>query len=162
MRKFCLILAFLLIVTSSVKASEIKEEPTLIITTLDGNNFDLKEKSGKVIIVNFWAKWCVDCRKEMLILDEIYREYKSRNLEIIGINIDHKRERKKVSELSSSLSYPNAMFIDAKETSFEEPNAIPVSYVINKDGKLITKIISPDGRELTKQDFENILKPLLK
>jgi hypothetical protein len=37
---------------------------------------------------------------------------------------------------ASSLSYPNAMFIDAKETSFEEPNAIPVSYVINKDGKL--------------------------
>lgn len=161
MKKFCLILVFLLIITSSLKASEIKADPTLIITTLDGKNFDLKEKRGKVVIVNFWAKWCVDCRKEMLILDEIYREYKSRNLEIIGINIGRKRERQKVLEVSSSLSYPNAMFIDAKETSFEEPNAIPVSYVINKDGKLVKKI-SADDVKLTKQDFENILKPLLK
>lgn len=161
MKKFCLILVFLLIITSSLKASEIKADPTLIITTLDGKNFDLKEKRGKVVIVNFWAKWCVDCRKEMLILDEIYREYKSRNLEIIGINIGRKRERQKVLEVSSSLSYPNAMFIDAKETSFEEPNAIPVSYVINKDGKLFKKI-SADDVKLTKQDFENILKPLLK
>lgn len=161
MKKLCLILVFLLSITNSVKASEIKADPIMIITTLDGKNFDLKEKRGKVVIINFWAKWCVDCRKEMLILDEIYREYKSRNLEIIGINIGRKRERQKVAEVSSSLSYPNAMFIDAKETSFEEPNAIPVSYVINKDGKLVTKI-SADDVKLTKQDFENILKPLLK
>ena len=161
MKKLCLILIFLLSATNSVKASEIKADPILIITTLDGKNFDLKEKRGKVVIINFWAKWCIDCRKEMLILDEIYREYKSRDLEIIGVNIGRKRERKKVAEVSSSLSYPSAMFIDAKETSFEEPNAIPVSYVINKDGKLVTKI-SADDVKLTKQDFEKILKPLLK
>jgi len=160
MKKFCLILVFLLSATNSIKASEIKADPTLIITTLDGKNFDLKEKRGKVVIVNFWAKWCVDCRKEMLILDEIYREYKSKNLEIIGINIDRKRAREKVLEASSSLSYPNAMFIDAKETSFEEPNAIPVSYVIDKDGKLFTKIGADD--KVAKEDFEKVVKPLLK
>lgn len=159
MRKFCLILVFLLSATNSIKASEIKADATLITITLDGKNFDLKEKRGKVVIINFWAKWCVDCRKEMLILDEIYREYKSRNLEIIGINIDRKRERQKVLEVSSSLSYPNAMFIDAKETNFEEPNTIPVSYVIDKDGKLITKITA-NNNKVTKEDFENSLKPL--
>ena len=161
MKKFCLILVFLLSATNSIKASEIKADPTLIITTLDGKNFDLKEKRGKVVIVNFWAKWCIDCHKEMLILDKIYREYKSQNLEIIGINIGRKRERQKVLEVSSSLSYPNAMFIDVKENNFEEPNAIPVSYVINKDGKLITKITANDSKA-TKEDFENYLKPLLK
>lgn len=161
MKKLCLILVFLLSITNFVKASEIKADPTMIITTLDGKNFDLKEKRGKVIIINFWAKWCIDCRKEMLILDEIYREYKSRNLEIIGINIGRERERQKVLEVSSSLSYPKAMFIDATETSFEEPNAIPVTYVIDKEGKLVTKIIADDVK-LTKQDFENILNPLLK
>ena len=161
MKKFCLILVFLLSATSSIKASEIKANPTLIITTFDGKNFDLKEKRGKVVIINFWAKWCVDCRKEMPILEEIYQKYKLQDLEIIGISIDRKRERQKVLEVSSLLSYSNAMFIDAKETSFEEPNAIPVSYVIDKDGKLITKITANDSKA-TKEDFENYLKPLLK
>ncbi len=162
MKKFCLILVFLLIVTASIEASEIKADPALIISTLDGSNFDLKEKKGKVVIINFWAKWCNSCRKKMLILDEIYNEYKSKGLEIIGISIDRRSQRKKVLEISSSLSYPNAMFYEAKEISFEEPDIIPVNYVIDKNGKLITKIINTDDAEITKQDFENILKPLLK
>jgi thiol-disulfide isomerase/thioredoxin len=155
MKRFCLILVFLLNATNLAKASEIKADPTLVINTLDGKIFDLKEKRGKVVIINFWAKWCIDCRKEMLILDEIYQKYKSQNLEIIGISIDRKSQRKKVLEISSSLSYPNAMLYETAQISFEEPNAIPLSYVINKDGKLITKIISADGLELTKKDFEN-------
>jgi thiol-disulfide isomerase/thioredoxin len=158
MKKTCLILVFLLSI-SSVKASEIKADPTLIITTLDGKNFNLKEKRGKVVIINFWAKWCVDCRKEMLILDEIYKEYKSRNLEIIGINIGRKREYQKILEVSSSLSYPNAMFYEAKETSFEEPNSIPISYIIDKEGKLVATLTS--GRETgSKKYIEELLKPL--
>jgi thiol-disulfide isomerase/thioredoxin len=160
MKKFCLILVVLLSLTKLVKASEIKADPTLIINTFNGKNFDLKEKRGKVIIINFWAKWCKSCRKEMLILDEIYQQYKSQNLEIIGISIDQKSQRKKVLEISSALSYPNSMLIDAKEISFEEPDAIPLTYVIDKDGKLAAKI-SADSPKLTKQDFENILQPLL-
>ena len=161
MKKFCLILVFLLIATGAIEASEIKADSALIISTLDGSNFDLKEKKGKVVIINFWAKWCNSCRKEMLILDEIYNEYKSKGLEIIGISIDRKSQRKKVLEIASSLSYPNSMFYEAKEISFEEPDIIPVNYVIDKNGKLITKIINTDDAEITKQDFENILKPLL-
>jgi len=161
MRGVFLALILILTLATPLKAAQTKEYPSLIITTLDGKNFDLKEKRGKVVIINFWAKWCIDCRKEMPILEEIYQKYKSQNLEIIGISIDRKRAREKVLEIASSLSYPNAMLYEVKETSFEEPNAIPVSYVIDKNGKLIAKITASDS-EVTKEDFENILKPLLK
>jgi len=162
MKHFCLILTFLIIFPKLVISAEIGSEPTLRIATLDGKNFDLKEKRGKVVIINFWAKWCINCRKEMLILDEIYREYKSHNVEVIGINIGSKKERRKITEASSSLSYPNAMLIDVGETSFEEPNQIPLNYIIDKNGKLIAKINANDETKLTKQEFENLLKPLLK
>ncbi len=160
MRKICLILVFLLSINNSVQASQIKADPTLIITTLDGKNFDLKEKQGKVVIINFWAEWCAPCRKEMLILDQIYRQYKTKNLEIIGINIGHKKERQKASKISSSLSYPNAMLIDATQTNLEEPSAIPLSYIIDKKGHLIKKL-DPSKNPLTIEDFEEIIKPLL-
>lgn len=160
MKKFCLILVFLISVSNIVKAAEIKAEPSLIITTFDGKNFNLKEKRGKVVLISFWAKWCIDCRKEMPILNEIYQKYKSRNLEIIGINIEQKRERKEVLELSSSVSYSNAMLYEATETSFEEPDSVPINYVIDKKGNLAATI-SPDDDELTKDDFEKIIKPLL-
>ena len=149
-----------LIVTIPLVAAKTKETPSLIITTLDGKNFNLEEKRGKIVIVNFWAKWCVDCRKEVAILDEIYHKYKSHNLEIIGINIDRKRERQKILEISSLFSYPNSMFYEAKKSSFEEPNFIPLTYVIDKNGNLTTKIL-PSKRKLTIEDFEGIIKPLL-
>ncbi len=160
MKKLCLILAVLISISNIAKASEIKAEPTLITTTLDGKNFNLKEKRNKVILISFWAKWCIDCRKEMPILNEIYQKYKSRNLEIIGINIEQKRERQEVLELSSSVSYPNAMLYEAIETSFEEPDSVPINYVIDKKGKIVA-IISPDETDLTKEDFEKVLQPLL-
>lgn len=161
MKKLCLIFVFLLTIASSIKASEIKANQALIINTFDGKNFDLKEKIGKIVIINFWAKWCVDCRKEMLILEKIYNKYKSQNLEIIGISIDDKREYKKVLEVASTTSYQNAMFVDAKEISFEEPNAVPTTYVIGKDGKIITEVIAAND-EISEEDFEKILQPLLK
>ena len=162
MKKFVLFLILFLIALNPLKAAEIKSEQALTISTLDGKTFDLKEKSGKVVIINFWAEWCIDCRKEMPILEEIYQKYKSQGLEIIGISIDRRRQRKKVLEISSSLSYPNATLYEAKEISFEEPNAVPVSYVVDGNGKLITKIIGADDVKLTKQHFENTLKLLLK
>jgi thiol-disulfide isomerase/thioredoxin len=160
MKKIFLILVFLMSASSFLKASEIKADPTLVITKVDGKIFDLKEKRGKVVLINFWAEWCASCRKEMLVLDEIYQKYKSHNLEIISINIEGKNQRQKVLELLSPLSYPNALLIDAKETNLKKPSIVPMSYAIDKNGKLVTKII-PRDNEIKKEDFEEILKPLL-
>lgn len=162
MKKLCLILVFLLSSTNSIKASEIKAEPVLVITTLDGRNFDLREKLGKVVIVNFWAHWCSECRREMPILEEMYQKYKSQGLEIIGVSIDPKSKRQKVLEIASSFSYPNSMLIDAKKTNFEEPHNIPVTYIFDRSGKLATKLDGAYEDKFMKQNFENILLPLLR
>jgi thiol-disulfide isomerase/thioredoxin len=159
MKKLLLFLAIATFPLTPFAASEIKDRPTLIIKTLDGQNFDLREKLGRVVIINFWASWCVDCRKEMLILDEIYRENQASGLEIIGVSIDRKRELKKVLQIAARASYPNSMLLDAKETGFETPNTIPLSYVINKEGRL-TATLTGSGGKLDKKDFEEAIRPL--
>ena len=133
----------------------------LIIKTFDENSFDLREKIGKVLIVNIWAAWCLDCRKEILILNELYQEYKDQGLEIIGVSIDKKRDRKKALAVSKTVKYPNGMFFEASKISLEEPNAIPLNYIFDKNGNLVATL-NGDGGELTKQDFEKVIKKLLK
>ncbi len=163
MKKKFLILVFSLvaIVSSALAETKVKEDPILVTTTLSGKNFDLKEHFGKVVIVNFWAAWCAECDVENNILDELYKEHKSQGLEVIGVSIDRERGRKKVAKIAALLSYPNSMFYDAKEISFEDLNSIPRSYVIDRDGNLVVTIINKNTK-LTKKDFERILEPFLR
>jgi thiol-disulfide isomerase/thioredoxin len=159
MKKIFLFLVFI-IFTNPAFSSENEGFATLKTTTFDGKIFDLKEKKGKVVIINFWAKWCGYCRQEMPILDELYKKYKSSNLEIIGISVDYKRSRIAAEKMAAQFSYPNSIIHDAKEISFEEPNTIPKSYVIDKEGKVKAVISGSEGEE-TKQHFESVIKPLL-
>lgn len=135
-------------------------EVSLITTTIDGKNFDLQEQRNKVVIVNFWALWCKDCRQEMPILEEIYQQYKSQNLEIIAINIDRPRQQEKVLSFTSAFSYPISMLDQLKVNSFAEPRSIPLSYIIDKNGKIAAKL-TPGQNPITKQQFEEVLESIL-
>jgi len=160
MKKIFLIFALVFFSANSAKATEINDYPTLKIITFDGKNFDLKEKRRKVIIVNFWAKWCGYCRKEMPVLDQLYKKYKASGLEIIGVSVDRKRSYDTAKNFAAQFSYPNSSFYDIKETSFDEPIAIPMSYIIDKEGK-IRAVLQGDDEESGAKRFEDLLKPLL-
>jgi thiol-disulfide isomerase/thioredoxin len=160
MKKIFSFLVFFIFL-SSAQAAQIMDNPALMVTLLDGKKFDLKEKLGKVVIVNFWAVWCIDCRKEIPLLEELYRDHNAQGLEIIGVSIDKKADQKKVSDIAAKLPYPNAMFEDVAKSDFKKPKAIPLNYVIDKKGKVIATL-SGDGRALSKKDFEDVIKPLLK
>jgi len=151
---------FFLIFTTSLQAASIKENPALITKTFDGENFDLQQQKGKVVIINFWAAWCIDCRKEIPLLEELYKTYHASGLEIIGVSIDSKKDRQKISDFSATLPYANSMFDEATENDFEKPKAIPLNYIIDKNGKVVA-VINGDGGKLNKKSFEEIIKLLL-
>ncbi len=159
MKKIFLFFIFVLLGLTPAQASDIRQSPALIIKTFDGKIFNLEKNRGKIVIVNFWASWCVDCKKEMLILEEIYGEYKSRGLEIIGISIDSEKDRTKALTIANSQSYKNAMIRDAKKNDFDFPDAVPVSYVIDGSGKIKAVIISEEN-PITKNDFDEVLRKL--
>ena len=153
------ILFLLLFFIPSLANSETKNIPQFKATTLSGTNFDLTQLRGKVVIVNFWAKWCMECRKEMPVLNEIYKKYHAFGLEIIGVSIDRKKYRNEVLALSQNVSYPIALISDSV-SSFEEPSEIPLSYLIDKSGQVVAKIVPLEGRD-EKKEIENLIKPLL-
>lgn len=158
MKKLAFLIIALIFIQSSAFASR---SPELAIKTFDGENFDLKEKHGKVILVNFWASWCLDCRKEMVILDELYQECHEKGLEIIGISIDSKKDREVALNLARNLPYKNAILHDLKKSSFDNVEFVPTNYAIDKSGNLASTI-DGDNKLLTKKDFLDILLPLLK
>ena len=134
--------------------------PALVIEELNGNTFDLAAQRGKVTIVNFWATWCPPCRKEMPALDAFYRRYHAQGLEMIGLSADRPHDRSEVIKVMQSFSYPAAMVDDAKSDGFGDPSALPVTYVVDRNGVVRAKL-TPDQTPVTEKSLSAAVLPLL-
>ena len=155
MKKFYLIILILITTSTTSFAQQIK----LTATTIDGKIFDLEQQKNKITIVTFWAKWCPECRKELPILNEIYKKYHSRGLEVIAITSDSKKHWEQVKKITEPLNFLISFSSDIKFSNIKEPNEIPLSYIINKNGTIVAKVVPlEDADEM--EVFENEINKL--
>ena len=95
----------------------------------------------------------------MVILQELRNKYSAKDLEIIGVSVDRKKDRDIFTKISAEINYPNFMLIDAKTNQFGEPSSLPTTYIIDKNGDLVN--CESDKQDFTKEDFERILANIL-
>lgn len=133
-----------------------KPAPALVANTLDGRVFDLSKLRGDVVLVNYWATWCAPCRKDMPKLDAFYRRYHQQNLAMIGISVDRPRDLEKVRKVTASLAYPVAVLKGVTDDGFGEPEGVPITWIIDADGKVRDRMI--DVRD---ELLNGIVVPLL-
>jgi thiol-disulfide isomerase/thioredoxin len=134
--------------------------PALVVQMLDGASFDLAQHRGHVVIVNFWATWCPPCRDEMPVLDAIAERYAARGVEIIGVSVDRRGDRKAVVEVMRAYHYPAALLDGAKINGFGAPRALPVTYIVDAEGA-IRSVLVPGRGALTMELLEGVIDPLL-
>jgi thiol-disulfide isomerase/thioredoxin len=160
MRRFQAIFGATVLLASSMASAE--PAPALSVPTLSGPAFDLSAQRGHVVIVNFWATWCVPCRAEMPMLDSYYKKHHGEGLEMIGLSIDTPAALPKVKQAAGTVGYPVAVARDAKANGFPAPNALPVTYVIDAKGN-VAAILMPENNEgITERKLAETVEPLLK
>jgi cytochrome c biogenesis protein CcmG, thiol:disulfide interchange protein DsbE len=133
-----------------------EDAPALVLTTLDGLTLDLTKMRGKVVMVNYWATWCAPCRKEMPKLNAFYKQYQPHGLEIIGISIDFERDFEKARKAAQTVTYPTALAKDITNDGFGTPKGVPITWIIDGDGKVRDRFI--DVRD---ELLSGIVVPLL-
>jgi cytochrome c biogenesis protein CcmG, thiol:disulfide interchange protein DsbE len=133
-----------------------KAAPELVVSELDGATFDLAKLRGKVVLVNYWATWCAPCRKDMPKLDAFYRRYHDQNLEMIGISVDRDSDLPKVRKVMAKLAYPVAMLKAVTDDGFGPPTGVPITWIIDTDGKVRDMMI--DVRD---ELLDTLVRPLL-
>jgi cytochrome c biogenesis protein CcmG, thiol:disulfide interchange protein DsbE len=122
--------------------------PALHVTSFGGEPFDLADHRGQVVIINYWASWCVPCRQEMPELDKYYRDHRSRGLAVVAISVDRTHDLRDARRAAEPFSFPAALAADAEVDRWPTPGAIPTTYVIDASGR-VRDALFPGKQTLT-------------
>jgi len=136
-----------LLVTGCASESEPSEArvggvaPDFQLDTLDGQTITLSDLRGKPVLINFWASWCGPCVSEMPYLQEIYKEWSGRGIELLAINIGEDSSTVKGFMQKHNLSLP--VLLDTQKAVARRYNiaGIPTTFFLDKDGIIQEKII---------------------
>jgi cytochrome c biogenesis protein CcmG/thiol:disulfide interchange protein DsbE len=84
--------AFALTTITSVSLAAVpKSAPNVTLQGPDGATVQLAAYKGKVVLIDFWASWCPPCKVSFPALDSLYRDYQSRGVEVLAVNLDERR-----------------------------------------------------------------------
>jgi peroxiredoxin len=142
----------------SVTATSGQKAPDFSLKT-DSGTITLKELQGKVVYLDFWASWCVPCRKSFPWMNAMHEKYSDKGLVILAINLD--KEAKLVAKFLKQ--YP-AKFKIAYDPSGKSAEAykvlgMPSSYIIDRKGNIVETHVG--FREKDKVDLENKISSTL-
>ena len=150
-------LVFLLFLAASAFAQSSKQVP-LRLKDINGRTFSLADYKGKVVLVNFWATWCIPCRSEIPELVKLQRQYRGRGLQIIGITYPPESlSQVRRSSIQLRMNYPVALGTKETKIMFTASETLPLTIVIDREGvvrDVIEGIMYSD-------EFEQKVKPLL-
>jgi peroxiredoxin len=135
----CFILALALTACDSKPRESIKGKATdFSLKDINGKDVRLSDFRGKVVMLDFWATWCPPCVNAVPELAALHTKYNSKGFEVIGISMDHSVGDTKRFVAGKNVPYTMLMSSDKVEKQYGV-TTIPVSFLIDKSGKVVRK-----------------------
>ena len=134
-----------------------KKISNLSLTSSDGNNVNLSDYRGKVLLINSWATWCPPCKAEMPTLETYYQNNKGAGFEILAINAGESNEVASQFKLYNGITFPIMMDTNGDIIEALGITGLPTSILVNRDG--IVEYIHVGM--FFENDLENIISPVI-
>ena len=135
--------------------------PPLVLHTLDGRSIATRDLLGQVVIATFWATWCVPCREELPLLSAYATRHASQGLQVLGFSLDEAQNLPKVRTVAAGLSFPVGLLESPWVPAYGRIWRLPVSFVIDRAGRLADNGWDADPPEWTAQRLQRVVDPLL-
>ena len=116
---------------------------SLIFEDFSGNEINLNQYNGKLVIINFWATWCAPCKKEMPSLDKLYQTNNFKNLQVFAVNMEQPNTLKTKKFFTDLNIKKLEIFFDNNLNFVKEfkLRGMPTTVLINKKGEEFARII---------------------
>jgi thiol-disulfide isomerase/thioredoxin len=151
MRKLIALTALVSILTISAYAQEKKglekilgerTLPNITLTDMNGKKVNVADlgKTGKITVLDFWATWCVPCKKELNNINELYEDWQKKyNVSIVAVSIDDSRSSTKVKPYAEGQRWTYDVLLDVNQDLKRDLNiqSVPFTVVIDQSGKIV-------------------------
>lgn len=134
--------------------------PDFTLPGLNGKSVSLKDFRGRVVLMNFWATWCVPCQWEMPEMDKLYQAFKDRGFVVFAISLDQ-GPPKAVEDFvkARKLTYPVLLDSQAEAARLYGLRGVPGTYLIGSDGMLRYAVVGP--KEWFGEEAKELIASLL-
>jgi cytochrome c biogenesis protein CcmG/thiol:disulfide interchange protein DsbE len=138
-----LLLVFLVVIGLALRNSQRgrvavgEPAPEFSLTTFDGQTYEVSELKGKVILINFWASWCVPCENEAAFLEAAWKYYQPRG-DVLFLGVDYTDTEKAAQAYLDrfGITYPNGPDLGTRISDMYRMTGVPETFILDQDGRL--------------------------
>jgi len=125
-----------------------KPAPEFSMPRLGGGTVELSAHLGSPIVINFWASWCPPCRQESPALERTWREYSSRGVQFVGVNIQDSPHDGQAYVDEFDLTFPNGIDGDGRVSVDYGVIGLPITFFVGAGGVVEGRWVGalPEGK----------------
>jgi len=129
------------------------------VAALDGQPVALESLRGKVVVLNFWASWCVPaCYEEAPVLESGWRQWRDRGVMVVGVDIQDTPEAAQKFIKRFDLTFPNARDLNGKISIDYGVYGVPETFFIDRQGRIRVKHVGAVTEDVFRSTVERLLK----
>lgn len=142
---------------TTARKSTIESAPPFTLELFGGRNFALSENKGKVVVINFFASWCVSCGEETPIIEKVAREYAPRDVVFLAIAVDDTETKARAFLKKAGLTIPAGLDKSGEIKDAYGIYGMPTTFFIDKTGKVRYLHAGAVTEQLLKHEIDKLL-----
>jgi thiol:disulfide interchange protein DsbD len=146
-------------IADAAAGSSPEPAPAVDMKLLDGGVLKLDSLRGKVVVVDFWATWCVPCLSEIPMFNQLKREYQPRGVEVVAISLDEEGAAKVKPFLKAHpMDYTQIIGDESTATAFKvDSSTLPVTLLIDKQGRIRFRHVGITTKDVLEKEITQLL-----
>jgi len=117
--------------------------PDFTLAQLDGPSVTLSKLRGQVVVVNFWASWCAECRVEQPDLDETWARFRDSGVVVVGVDFQDTQGDAREYVKAAGSDYPIVTDTDSTTALAFGLRGVPETFIVDQSGQIVERVIGP-------------------
>jgi thiol-disulfide isomerase/thioredoxin len=116
----------------------------------DGRKVSVRDLRGKIVVLNFWATWCVPCRAEMPMLVEAEKRYAPRGVAFVAVSLDDRETRQKIPDFIGEFKIGFPVWVGGSTMDLEDlklGQSLPATAFLDREGRIAARVLGQVSKD---------------